>query len=107
MSMWASAWAWRVVGLGPEDRLVLVALADRADDSDRVVVAEDRLRQVTGLSSSQLRQVVLNLVALELVERVRWLAVAGEQVVLACDLLVSDVLTASRTSRRAVVGGVR
>lgn len=73
VSVWAAAWAWRVSGLEPAEKLLLVSLADVADDADRVSVSESWLRGVTGLSASGLRSAVLGLVAAGCLERVQWL----------------------------------
>ena len=74
VSVWAAAWAWRVSGLEPAEKSLLVSLADVADDADRVSVSESWLRGVTGLSASGLRSGVLKLVAAGCLERVQWLA---------------------------------
>lgn len=69
MSLTATRWAWSVTGLAAGSKLVLLALADHADDDGRCWPAQDRLSEMTGLSRATVQRSLVALEELDLLTR--------------------------------------
>lgn len=75
MSLKAAHWAVHEVrGLKPQERLLLLALAEYADDRNRVWSSQDRLARMVGTSSSTLRRCLRRLERLGLMTHEYWWA---------------------------------
>ncbi len=72
MSVDATRWAWERQGLTPSQKLILLALADRADESCACYPSEARLRRDTGMDRKTVMAAVAGL------ERAGLLAVERE-----------------------------
>ena len=69
MSFTATRWAWGVPSLRPSQKLLLLALADRADDSGVCWPSLARLQKDTGLDIKTIRAGLARLCALGLISR--------------------------------------
>jgi len=58
MSAVATAWAWRVPGVSSTERLVVLALADGADDQNLTAVSREQVMALTGLSETTVRRAI-------------------------------------------------
>ena len=75
MSLKAAHWAVHEVrGLKPQERLLLLVLAEYADDRNRVWSSQDRLARMVGTSSSTLRRCLRRLERLGLMTHEYWWA---------------------------------
>ena len=70
MSNRATSWAWDVEGLSPTQKLVLVKLADNANDDGYCWPSLPYIERHTGLSNSAVRTAIRSLEALGLMARV-------------------------------------
>lgn len=69
MSLTASSWAWATMGLAAGPKLVLLALADHADDDGACWPSQDRLVERTGLARATVQRSIDTLAADGLIER--------------------------------------
>lgn len=69
MSIAAIAWAWSQQGLPPSSKLVLLALADHADNEGHCWPSIERLKFITGLSQPTIYRVMQVLTGLGLVQQ--------------------------------------
>lgn len=61
MSVDATRWAWQCEGLRPSEKLLLLALADRADESCECYPSESRLKRDTGMDRKTVMAAVAGL----------------------------------------------
>jgi DNA-binding MarR family transcriptional regulator len=69
MSVRAMAWAWEQHGLSEGEKLLLMAIADHADDDGKAWPSQDRLGQKIGRSERTVRERLKKLESLELLVR--------------------------------------